>query len=137
MVLAVSAFTASIGLNWILQIAGTTARINQMERVGFAFDTEIARITASIQTLDHLESPRYLDRLQILRDQRDALGGAFNMFLGTFNNLVFVTGTILLALTADARLLLLLIAGLPTLAATRWVAPWQAAAEQSRPNPAA
>ncbi|MEQ7009774.1 ABC transporter ATP-binding protein [Actinopolymorpha sp. B17G11] len=135
MVLAVSAFTASIGLNWILQIAGTTARVNQMERVGFAFDTEIARITASIQTLDHLESPRYLDRLQILRDQRDALGGAFNMLLGTFNDLVFVTGTILLALTADARLLLLVLAGLPILAATRWLAPWQAAAEQSSAEP--
>jgi ATP-binding cassette subfamily B protein len=72
MVLAVVAFTTSIGVNWILQLAGTTARVNQMERVGFAFDREIARITAGVQTLDHLESPRYLNRLQILRDQQDA-----------------------------------------------------------------
>jgi ATP-binding cassette, subfamily B, bacterial len=133
--LALSAFTASIGLTWILQLAGTNARVGQMERVGFAFDAEIARITASIQTLDHLESPRYLDRLQILRDQQSAVGGAFNMLLGTFNNLVFVTGTILLALTADARLLLLVLAGLPILAATRWMAPWQAAAEQTAAEP--
>ncbi len=57
------------------------------------------------------------------------------MFLGTFNDLLTVTGTILLALTADARLLLLVLAGLPTLAATRWVAPWQAAAERSSAEP--
>ncbi|MGH3486566.1 MAG: ABC transporter ATP-binding protein [Actinopolymorphaceae bacterium] len=135
MVLAVSAFTASIGVTWILQLAGTTARVGQMERVGFAFDAEIARATASIQTLDHLESPRYLDRLQILRDQQDALGGAFNIFLHTFNNLLTVTGTILLALTADARLLLLVLASLPTLATTRWLARWQATAEQSSAEP--
>ncbi|GAA5021119.1 ABC transporter ATP-binding protein [Actinopolymorpha pittospori] len=135
MVLAVSAFTASIGLNWILQMAGTTARVNQMERVGFAFDKEIARITASIPTLDHLESPRYLDRLQILRDQQTALGGAFNMFVNTFNSLLTVAGTILLALTADARLLLLVLAGLPTLVVTRWISRWQAAAEKSSAEP--
>ncbi|WP_237742914.1 ABC transporter ATP-binding protein [Actinopolymorpha alba] len=135
MVLAVIAFTASIGLTWIFQLAGTTARVGQMERVGFAFDTEIARITASIKTLDHLESPHYLDRLQILRDRQEALGGAFNIALNTFNNLLAVVGTLLLALTADPRLLLLALAGLPMLATTRWVSRWQAAAEQASAQP--
>lgn len=135
MTLAVAAFTASIGLDWALQMVGTNARVSQQERVGHAFDTEIARITASIPTLDHQESPRYLDQIQAIRDQKGALGGAFNSLLNTVNNLVFVGGALLLAATADPRLLLVAVAGLPTVLATRWFVRWQAAAEEQSAEP--
>jgi ATP-binding cassette, subfamily B, bacterial len=135
MVAAVVAFACAIGLTWVLDMAGTHARINQLERVGFAFDTEIARITASIPTLDHHESPRYLDQIQAIRDHQGALGSAFNSLLNTLNNLVFAVGTILLAATADARLLLLVVAGLPNVVSTRWAVRWQARAEEAAAQP--
>ncbi len=135
MAVAVAAFAASTGLSWGLGMAGCDARIRQFERVGFAFDTEIARITASIPTLDHLESSKYLDQLQALRDQQGALGGALNSFLNTFRNLVFAVGTLLLAAGADMRLLLLVLAGVPGVVATRWIVRWQARAEEESAEP--
>lgn len=135
MTFAVTAFVVSLGADWTLQMLGTHARINQLERVGFEFDTQIAEMTARIPTLDHLESPRYLDELQALRDQQGALGSALNMLLNTVNNLVSIVGTVLLAATADWRLLLVAVAGVPGVIATRWTIRWQAAAENASAEP--
>ncbi|GAA2756548.1 ABC transporter ATP-binding protein [Actinopolymorpha rutila] len=135
MAVAVAAFAASTGLSWGLGMAGCDARIRQFERVGFAFDTEIARITASIPTLDHLESSKYLDQLQALRDQQGALGMALNNVLNTFKNVVFAGGTLLLAASADLRLLLLVLAGVPGVVATRWIIRWQARSEEESAEP--
>ena len=121
----------SIGLNMFFNLLGTSARITQKERVGFAFDEEITRLTAALPTLDHLGSARYLDELQVLRDQQGTLGNALNMMLNTISNLAMAVGTILVAGTADWRLLLLLVAGLPALLATRWTVRWEAAGENA------
>ncbi|MGW5365718.1 ABC transporter ATP-binding protein [Actinopolymorpha pittospori] len=135
MALAVAAVAASTGISGALDMAGCDARVRQFERVGFAFDTEIARITASIPTIDHLESSRYLDQLQALRDQQGALGSALNNLLNTLRNLVFAGGTLLLAAGADVRLLLLVLAGVPSVVATRWIVRWQARAEEESAEP--
>ncbi len=135
MIAATLAFGFVTSITWMLRLAGNTARINQRERVGFAFDCEIARMTAAIPTLDHLESARYLDELQALRDQQGALGNALNSVLNTLRNLVFIGGTIVLASTADWRLLLLAVAGLPNLLTTTWSIRWQAAAEKVSAEP--
>jgi ATP-binding cassette, subfamily B, bacterial len=130
-IVAAAAFTASSGLAFLLMLIGIHARLLQMERVGFAFDTRIATITGRLPTLDHLESPRYLDELQTLRDQQGALGGALNSLLNTISNLIFVGGTLALAAAADWRLLLVAAAGVPMVIGTRWTIIWQAAAEKA------
>ncbi len=135
MVAATLAFGGVSSITVMLMLAGNTARINQRERVGFAFDCEIARMTAAIPTLDHLESARYLDELQALRDQQGALGNALNSVLNTLRSLVFAGGTIALASTADWRLLLLAVAGLPNLLTTSWSIRWQAGAEKRAAEP--
>ena len=132
---AVLAFGATFGLGLTLQLWGNTARINQRERVGFAFDSEIARMTAGIPTLDHLESATYLDELQALRDQQGALGDALNMVLNVGRMLVMAGGTILLAATADWQLLFLAAAGVVNLLTTRWRIRWQTAAEKESTEP--
>ena len=118
-VLAAVAFSASLGLGMALSLSGIHARLLQMERVGLAFDVRIAEITSSIPTLDHLESPGYLDELQAFRDQEGALGGALNELLNTLRNVIFVAGTLTLAAIADWRLLLVAAAGVPLVVATR------------------
>ena len=129
-VLAAVAFSASLGLGMALSLSGIHARLLQMERVGLAFDVRIAEITSSIPTLDHLESPGYLDELQAFRDQEGALGGALNELLNTLRNVIFVAGTLTLAAIADWRLLLVAAAGVPLVVATRWTIAWTAAAEK-------
>lgn len=76
MLAATAALVGSTAVNHLLQIIGTSARVDLMERVGFAFDEKIATVTGTIPTLDHFESPEYLDQMQILRDQEGALGQA-------------------------------------------------------------
>jgi ATP-binding cassette, subfamily B, bacterial len=135
MALAASAFVVSIVIEKMLGQIGVNARICQLDRVGNAFDTRIAKITARIPTLDHVESAHYLDQLHMLRDQQGALGGALNTVLNTLNNLVLVGGTVVLVGVADWRLTLVAVAGIPSLFAGRWLTAWQAEAERTSAQP--
>lgn len=135
MLLAITGFVLSIAFGWGFMIVGTNARVRLRERVGFAFDTRIAELSSRIATLDHLESPRYLDQLQGLREQQGAIGNALNTLLNTLNNITFVTGTIVLAGTADWRLLLIAVAGVPAVVSSRWTIRWQAASEKEAAEP--
>jgi ATP-binding cassette subfamily B protein len=134
--LAVAALVASVALEKALALIGGNARFGQLERVGYAFETRIAELTARIPTLDHLESPRYLDQVQALRDQQGALGFALNTLLNGLVDLVRVGSTLALAAAVDWRLLLVAAAGVPSLVAVQWYARWSAEAEQAAAQPA-
>ena len=135
LVLGAVGMVASIALNMSLQLVGTHARVIQLERVGFEFDEQIARTTADIPTLDHLESARYQDELQVLREQQGTLGQALNLLLGTLNGLVFAVGTIVVATTADPRLAILVLVAVPGLLLTRWSVRWDKEGEQLAAEP--
>ncbi len=134
-VVAAAAFVGAEVVRLVLNFAGVNARIGQLERVGYSFGSQVAQVTARIPTLDHLESPAYLDQIQTIRDQEWSLGLATNMLLNSLNNLVLVGGAIAIAATADWRLLLVAAAGLPAVAAARWFVRWQAEAEDRSAQP--
>ncbi|TCO28460.1 ATP-binding cassette subfamily B protein [Kribbella steppae] len=135
MLVAVTALVAVSGVQNLLGIVGTNARIALMERVGFDFDAKIAELIARVPTLEHLESPDYLDRTQTLRDGQGTLGGALNMLLNILNNLAFATGILVVAATADWRLLILAALGFPRLLTGRWTTRWGRAAEEESAAP--
>ncbi|HET7173903.1 MAG TPA: ABC transporter ATP-binding protein [Nocardioidaceae bacterium] len=135
LITAVIGFSASVTLTVILQLVGNTYRINLREEVGFEFDSRIAEMTATVPTLDHLESPRYLDELQMLRDEQSALGDSLNGIFNVFRDLTFIVGTVLLAATADPRMLLVAVAGLPNVFTSAWSIRWEAAAEKASAEP--
>jgi ATP-binding cassette subfamily B protein len=135
MALAVGVLTAATAINQVLQIIGTHARVIQVERVGFAFDTQVAELTARIPTVDHLLTPRYLDQLQVLRDNQNALGGALNAVLNVVNNVVFATTTVVVAATADWRLVILAFLGIPRALLTGRVQAWRRTAEEDAGAP--
>lgn len=135
MALAVGAFIVSVAIGKLMALVGVNARVGQLERVGYAFGELIAEVTARLPTLDHLETPRYLDQMQTLRDQGWTLGLALNMVLNSVNNLILVGGTLILATTADPRLLLVAAAAVPGVLATRWFVRWQAEAEDQAAQP--
>jgi ATP-binding cassette subfamily B protein len=132
---AVAAFVFSLTVNLFLTIVGNNARITQYERVGFWFDTEVSRLTSSLTTLEHLQSPEYLDRTQVLQDQQGLLGFAFNSVLNLLRNLVLAGGTLVLALVADPRMLLVVLAGIPAVVSTRWTTRWQSAMDKASAEP--
>jgi ATP-binding cassette, subfamily B, bacterial len=132
---AVAAFVLSLTLVLFMMIVGNNARIGQYERVGFWFDTEISRLTSSITTLDHLQTPEYLDKAQTLRDHQGLLGFAFNSVLNCLRMSVTAGGTLVLALTADRRMLLVIIAGIPAVLSTKWTTKWQSATDEASGEP--
>jgi ATP-binding cassette subfamily B protein len=135
MIIAAVALVGSTAANNFLQVVGTSARVDLMERIGFAFDEKIARITGDIPTLDHLESPEYLDQMQILRDEGDALGQAFNMTLNLINTAAYTVTILIVAATADWRLLALALLGAPRLLASPLLSKWGREAEERSAAP--
>jgi ATP-binding cassette subfamily B protein len=135
MAIATIALVAQVGIGRTLGVIGQTARAGQLERVGYAFDTRVAEITARIPGIEHLDDPRYLDQMQILRQEGGALGLTVNFLLNLVNSLVGTVGTIALATTADWRMLLVAIAGTPSLLVTPMVLRWQSRAEAECAEP--
>ncbi|HEX3812746.1 MAG TPA: ABC transporter ATP-binding protein [Mycobacteriales bacterium] len=130
MTTATIAFVVQVGVGRLLIIIGMNARAGQLERVGYAFDTRIAEITAGTPDVEHFDNPEYLDQMQILREEAGALGLAVNTLLNTLSTLTAAIGTIALAITADWRMLLVAAAGLPSLLFAPLVVRWQTRAEQ-------
>ncbi|MFI7064324.1 ABC transporter ATP-binding protein [Kribbella sp. NPDC050124] len=136
MLVAAAALVAVAGLQSLLIMAGSNARVGLMERIGFEFDAKIAELIGRVPTLEHLESPEYLDQTQSLRDGQGTLGGALNMLLNIVNNLAFAGGILVVAVTADWRLLILAALGFPRLLTGRWTTRWGRSAEEDSAAPA-
>jgi ATP-binding cassette subfamily B protein len=135
MLFAAAALVGSTAANAALQAIGVNARVRQMELVGHTFDAQIAELTARIPTLDHLETAHYLDRLQVLRDNENALGGALNTLINTANTLAYAVSVLLVAVTADWRLLILIALGAARLLTARWSMRWEKDAEEDSAPP--
>ncbi|MFD2082792.1 ATP-binding cassette, subfamily B [Actinopolymorpha cephalotaxi] len=135
MALAAGAFVAQIGVGRALVWLGMNARFGQLERVGYEFDARIAALTASVPTIDHLDDPHFLDQLQIMREERGSLGLALNTLLNNLNGLAGVVGVVALAATADPRMLLAAVAGIPGVLAGPILARWQGRAEAAAAEP--
>src|SRR5205807_5936771 len=69
------ALAAAIGLGvsaaatWFLRTVSTRVQRHFRERVTIALESHVARLQASVATIEHHERPEYLDRLAMLRDQ--------------------------------------------------------------------
>jgi ATP-binding cassette subfamily B protein len=132
---AIVGLVVAEAIGGIMGMVGNSARLQQAEYVGFEFDAQMAEITSQIDTLDHLETPEYVDKLQILRDNAGAFGASFNWLLNVLNNLAWAIGALIVALAADWRLLLVALLGVPRLVAARWTQRWQRESEETAGEP--
>ncbi|HEX3815324.1 MAG TPA: ABC transporter ATP-binding protein, partial [Mycobacteriales bacterium] len=127
---AVVGLIGTTGIQLAFSVLGCSARIRQMDTIGFVFSHRIATIIASIETLDHQESPELLDRLQMFRDYSGNIGGALNSMLGLLNTSVWAATSLAVALTADWRLIILVALGIPRILLTRRTVRWDKAVEE-------
>ncbi|MBM7786085.1 ABC transporter ATP-binding protein [Tenggerimyces flavus] len=130
-VLAVVALMVSAGVAFALTLAGNHARIGLAERAGFEFDRQIAELTSRIPSLEHQERADYLDQLEVIREQRSALGNALRFLLVLVRSMLFSVATLVVAATVEPRLLIVMVAGLPALIGTRYRYRWKSDAEQA------
>ena len=93
------------------------------DRVGIALEAHVARLQATVATIEHHERPEYLDRLAVLRDQVFALD---HLFLSLFSTVAWIfrlVFTMILLASVDPALMLLAVFAVPTVAVASW-RPW-------------
>jgi ATP-binding cassette subfamily B protein len=116
--------------------SGSWIRIGLTERVGFAFDREIAALLAGLPGVEHHERPDVQDRLELLRQKQGALGGSLNALVNTANAVVAGVGTLVALALVSPWLLLMVPFALPILPIATLQQKWLAAAEARSAEPA-
>jgi ATP-binding cassette subfamily B protein len=113
----VALLIGTIAVNQAAGFSAFTLRTSLRERVSHALDVEIMRLTAGRIGIDHLERPAHLDRVGILTEATGDLATLTESFLNAVGVALRLVTTIGLLATVDARLGLLTVCAVPSLAA--------------------
>jgi ATP-binding cassette subfamily B protein len=105
----------SATLTWHLGVVLERADRRFRDRVSIAFEAHVARLLASVATVEHHERTTYVDRLQVLRDHVFALDHLFASMFTTLGWALRLVITLALLATIHPALLLLVVFAVPTL----------------------
>src|SRR5947208_12129834 len=117
----------SAAATWFLRTVSTRVQRRFRDKVTIALEAHVAKLQASIATIEHMERPEYLDRLSMLRNQVFVLD---HMYMAVFSMLGWILRlTVTLALLASIHpaLLLLAVFAIPTV----WASTWRPEIERS------
>lgn len=123
---------AAIGLavsaaaTWFLRTVSTRVQRRFRDKVTIALEAHVAKLQASIATIEHQERPQYLDRLSMLRNQVFVLD---HMYMAVFSMLGWILRlgvTLALLVSIHPALLLLSVFAIPTV----WTSTWRPGVER-------
>jgi ATP-binding cassette subfamily B protein len=118
--------TAAVGLGlsavatWILGMLSTRVQRRFRDKVTIALESHVARLQASTATIAHQESPEYLDRLSMLRDQVFVLDHMYMSVFSTCSWIVRLGVAIALLMSVHPALVFLALFALPTVLTSTW-----------------
>lgn len=113
---------ASLGLGGALEAMAVGYRVRLIEDIGAAFDRDLMTSLAQIPSLDRLEEPKLARAIAVARDRADMMGYCFNSLMSVILQATAPLTSIIVAVVIDPRLLILTLAGLPTIVVARRVA---------------
>jgi ATP-binding cassette subfamily B protein len=90
----------------------------------------VARLQASVATIEHHERPDYLDRLALLRDHAAALSPLYRSLFITVGAVIRLVLTIILLMSVRPVLGLLVLFAIPTVVVSHWRAAVEKAVEE-------
>ncbi|SFR04572.1 ATP-binding cassette, subfamily B [Lentzea waywayandensis] len=134
-VIGVAALVLGAGLGWQLDLSASQWRMVLGEKVAHAFDTEIARLSAELPTLDHFERAEYQDQLEILRQRQGQLGNSMSALAVTIKAICAGLTVLVLLVVAHPAMLALVLLALPALLITKAQRRWRAQAEDESALP--
>lgn len=105
---------------WYLRVVFDRVQRRFRDRVGIALESHVARLQASVATIEHQERPEHLDRLSVLRDQVFALDHLFMSLFSTLGWVVRLGVTLALLASIHPALVLLAVAAVPTVLTATW-----------------
>jgi ATP-binding cassette, subfamily B, bacterial len=117
---AAVALAVSAVATWLLQTVSTRLQRRFRDKVTIALESHVARLQASIATIEHQERHEYLDRLSVLREQIFTLDHMYMSVFSTAGWILRLAVTVALLATVNPALVTLVLFAIPTVAATSW-----------------
>jgi ATP-binding cassette subfamily B protein len=117
---AAIALALSAAGSWLLRVLSTRLSRRFRDRVTIALESHVARLQATIATIEHQERPEYLDRLSVLRDQIFVLDHMYMSLFSTCGWVLRLAVTIVLLASIHPALILLALFAVPTVVTSSW-----------------
>ena len=111
---------AAAAATWFLRVVSDRTQRRFRDQVTIALESHVARLLASIATIEHHERPEYLDRLAVLRDQIFVLDHMYMSLFSTCGWILRLGVTLALLGSIHPALLLLAVFALPTVLTSTW-----------------
>jgi ATP-binding cassette subfamily B protein len=129
-------YTAAVGLGtsatatWFLRVVSDRTQRRFRDQVTIALESHVARLQASVPTLEHQERPEHLNRLSVLRDQVFVLDHMYWSVFSTCGWMLRLGVTLVLLMSIHPALALLGVFALPTVLMSTWRPGVERAAEE-------
>ena len=117
---AAAGLGVSATATWFLKVVGDRTQRRFRDRVTIFLESHVARLQASVPTIEHHERPEYLDRLSVLRDQVFTLDHMYMSVFSTAGWILRLGVTIVLLASVSPVLILLVLFALPTVLTASW-----------------
>jgi len=105
---------------WILRVMSDRVQRRFRDRLTVALESHVAKLQASVATIEHHERPEYLDRLAVLRNQVFVLDHMYMSIFSTCGWILRLGVTLALLMAIHPALALLAVFALPTVVASTW-----------------
>jgi ATP-binding cassette, subfamily B, bacterial len=128
--------TAAVGIGvsaaatWFLRVISDRIQRHFRDRLTIALESHVARLLASVATIEHHERPEYLDRLAMLRNQVFVLDHMYYSLFSTCGWVLRLGVTLALLVSIHPALGLLAVFALPTVLTSTWRPGVERAAEE-------
>jgi ATP-binding cassette, subfamily B, bacterial len=120
----------SAAATWFLALLSTRTQRRFRDRVLIALESHVARLQATLASIEHHERPEYLDRLSVLRNQVFVLDHMYMSLFSTCGWLLRLGVTLALLATVHPVLVFLAVFALPTVLFSSWRPGVERAAEE-------
>ncbi|MFC6157843.1 ABC transporter ATP-binding protein [Kribbella jiaozuonensis] len=118
--LAATGLAVSVTATWLLRTLSTRISRRFRDRVTIMLEAHVARLQASVATVEHHERRDYLDRLSVLRKQVFVLDHMYMSLFSTCGWILRLGVTVVLLMSISPVLALLLVFALPTVVSSSW-----------------
>jgi ATP-binding cassette, subfamily B, bacterial len=127
---AALALAAATVATWFIRVFSDRIQRRFRDRLTVALESHVARLQASVATIEHHERPVYLNRLAMLRNQVFVLDHMYASLFSTCGWILRLGVTLALLGSIHPALLLLAVFALPTVIASSWRPGVERAAEE-------
>jgi ATP-binding cassette subfamily B protein len=128
--LAAFGLGGSAAATWFLRVISDRVQRRFRDQVTIALESHVARLQASIVTIEHHERPSYLDRLAVLRNQVFVLDHMYMSLFTTCGWILRLGVTLALLMSIHPALASLAVFALPTVLTSTWRPGVERAAEE-------